>query len=317
MVIAMPELAGVKPLRPMLHKFDYVPIEQPVLADGVVRFVGEPVAAVVASSEEEAEDIVDLVEVEIEEIAPVVDANAALAHGAQAVHGMAPSNVIVEGKVETGGFDATWAAAAHIVGVEVSSRRQNAMPLEPRGGHATYDLATGRVTLTCSTQMPHMLRTGIADLRSACRKPICASSRRMSAAASGRRCRCFPNTSCWSGWRANFGTLGRLDRGPAREPDRLVSQPRPDATRCGARSTPTASCSLSTPISAAMSAPIPATRPPARVEPLMAMAELPGPYDVREYAVRCARRRDQYLPDGALSRRVAAGDHSCARTPDG
>ena len=67
-------------------------------------------------------------------------------------------------RVKTGGFDATWAGAAHIVGVEVRSRRQNALPLEPRGAHAAYDLATGRVTLTCSTQMPHLMRTVIADL---------------------------------------------------------------------------------------------------------------------------------------------------------
>ena len=42
------ELAAVKPIRPMLHKFNYVLISQPVLAQDVVRFVGEPIAAVVA-----------------------------------------------------------------------------------------------------------------------------------------------------------------------------------------------------------------------------------------------------------------------------
>src|SRR5579862_731533 len=44
------ELAGVRPIRPMLHKFNYQPIEQPVLATGVVRFVGEPLAAIVAAT---------------------------------------------------------------------------------------------------------------------------------------------------------------------------------------------------------------------------------------------------------------------------
>ena len=39
MVLTMAELAGVKPIRPMLHKFNYIPIEHPILADGVVRFV--------------------------------------------------------------------------------------------------------------------------------------------------------------------------------------------------------------------------------------------------------------------------------------
>ncbi len=110
MVLTMAELSGVKPIRPMLHKFNYIPIEHPILADGVVRFVGEPVAAVVASSEEEAEDIVDLVEVEIEETAPLVDAQSGDRARRAAVHAMAPANVIVEGRVKTAGFDATWAA---------------------------------------------------------------------------------------------------------------------------------------------------------------------------------------------------------------
>ena len=221
----MPELAGVKPLRPMLHKFNYVPIEQPILADGVVRFVGEPVAAVVASSEEEAEDIVDLVEVEIEEIAPVVDAKAAIAQGAQAVHGMAPTNVIVEGKVKTGGFDATWAAAAHIVGVEVRSRRQNALPLEPRGGHAS-------LRPRHRPRHAHMLDPDAASDAHRDRRPgEYAGSR-----SAGHRARCGRwlrakdvaadriRHAGLAGPQASH--LGRLDRGSPREPDRLLSQPR-------------------------------------------------------------------------------------------
>ena len=66
MVVTAADLKGVKKITPMLHKFNYKPVGQPVLADGQVRFVGEPVAAVVAASEEEAEDIADLVELSIE-----------------------------------------------------------------------------------------------------------------------------------------------------------------------------------------------------------------------------------------------------------
>ena len=57
------DLDGVRPIRPMLHKFNYQPIEQPILAaKDVVRFVGEPIAAVVASSRAEAEDIAEAVD---------------------------------------------------------------------------------------------------------------------------------------------------------------------------------------------------------------------------------------------------------------
>src|SRR6185312_1625108 len=82
MVITSADLTGVKKITPMLHKFNYKPIGQPVLADGVVRFVGEPIAAVVAASEETAEDIADQVELTINETAAVADARAALEAGA-------------------------------------------------------------------------------------------------------------------------------------------------------------------------------------------------------------------------------------------
>src|SRR5690349_4396049 len=71
MVITAADLKGVKKITPMLHKFNYRPVGQPVLADGVVRFIGEPVAAVVAASEGAAEDIADKVELSIEEATPL------------------------------------------------------------------------------------------------------------------------------------------------------------------------------------------------------------------------------------------------------
>ena len=74
MVITAADLKDVKKITPMLHKFSYKPVGQPVLAEGVVRFVGEPVAAVVAASEEDAEDIADQVDVSIDETRPVTDA---------------------------------------------------------------------------------------------------------------------------------------------------------------------------------------------------------------------------------------------------
>src|SRR6202045_1995129 len=53
-VLTASDLAAVKPVTPALHKFGYVPIAQPVLASGLVRFVGEPIAAVVPATEAEA-----------------------------------------------------------------------------------------------------------------------------------------------------------------------------------------------------------------------------------------------------------------------
>src|SRR6201991_808215 len=164
MVFTAADLKGVKPILPMLHKFAYRPVGQPILADGEVRFVGEAIAAVVAPSEEEAEDIADAVELVIGDATPVNDARDAVEAGAPQIHAVAPGNVILEGKIKTPDFDAVWAGAHRIVTVEARSRRQNATPMETRGAHAAYDTATGRVTLTCTTQMPHLTRTAIADI---------------------------------------------------------------------------------------------------------------------------------------------------------
>src|SRR5689334_4268416 len=116
-VITAADFKGVKKITPMLHKFGYKPVGQPVLADGVVRFAGEPVAAVVAASEEEAEDIADQVELSIDEMKSVIDARAALKPAAPQVHAEVPANVILEGKVKTPDFDAVWKNAHQIVKV--------------------------------------------------------------------------------------------------------------------------------------------------------------------------------------------------------
>jgi aerobic carbon-monoxide dehydrogenase large subunit len=164
LIVRAEDLEGVRPIRPMLHKFNYQPIEQPVLAKDVVRFVGEPIAAVVAASNAEAEDIADRVDVEIAELPSVVDAREALRPGAPLVHGSSGTNVLVEARIETPDFAPAIAQAHRRVRVAVRSNRQNATPLEARAAHAAFDPASGRTTLTCATQMPHLLRTAIADL---------------------------------------------------------------------------------------------------------------------------------------------------------
>ena len=163
-VITAADLKALKPIRPMLSKFAYVAIGQPILADGVVRFTGEPIAAVYAPAKDIAEDIADQIEVEISETPALVDGMDALADGAPLVHAEATNNVIVEGRITTPNFAEVWKTAHTIVRVDGRSRRQNATPMEARAGHAAYDAAAGRVTLTCTTQMPHMVRTAIADI---------------------------------------------------------------------------------------------------------------------------------------------------------
>src|SRR5215469_4686641 len=153
---------GARPIKPMLHKFNYRPIEQPILAGDVVRFVGEPIAAVFAPTPAEAEDVADRIEIEIAELPAVRDADAALEPDAPAVHDA--GNVIVDGQFKTAGFDAVAAKARRRLQFVARSHRQNATPLEARAAHARFDPVSGRTTLTCTTQMPHLTRTAIADI---------------------------------------------------------------------------------------------------------------------------------------------------------
>jgi aerobic carbon-monoxide dehydrogenase large subunit len=163
MMFTAAELAGVAPIRPMLDKFGYVPIAQPVLASEVVRYVGDLVAVVIADNEALAEDFAEQVELDIEPLAAVTDAQFALAPDAPQVHAAAPGNLVVDILYETPGY-AERTRKGRRVACTIRSHRQNATPIEPRAAHAAFDAASGRVTLTCTTQTPHMMRTAIADL---------------------------------------------------------------------------------------------------------------------------------------------------------
>ena len=282
MVITAAELKGVKKITPMLNKFNYKLVGQPVLAESIVRFTGEPIAAVVAASEEEAEDIADQVELSINETMPVTDARAALEAGAPQVHVEAPGNVILEGKVKTPDFDAVWNNAHKIVKIEARSRRQNATPMEARSGHAIYDLSTGRVTLTCTTQMPHLTRTAIcdvlgfpeSDLRVIAPDVGGGFGQKMSLASEYVvlvwLARKLKSSVAWTEDRrenliAGFHSRdqhitleGAFDRNA-----KLLALKADIVSNIGAYSCFPTTCG---------------------VEPLMAMAEMPGPYDVQQYA---------------------------------
>src|ERR1700758_5336833 len=126
------------------------PYRQPVLAQGYVRYVGDPVAAVFAADAYIAEDAADLVTVEIEELPPLVDAQAppvefAPGHSSEAA-------VIRQGY---GDVDAAFAKAAHIVELDLSIGRHSGVPLETRGAIGRYDAARGILELHGAAKVPH------------------------------------------------------------------------------------------------------------------------------------------------------------------
>jgi aerobic carbon-monoxide dehydrogenase large subunit len=281
-VVTAADLAALKPIMPALHKFGYVPIAQPVLASGCVRFVGEPIAAAVAASEAQAEDIADAVSVDIAASAAVIDAGAALADGAPLVHAQAAGNLVVEGKVETAGFAAVQGAAHRLIAIELRSRRQNATPLEARAGHAAFDPVSGRVTLTCATQMPHLLRTAIADLIGMPEGELRVVAPDVGGGF-GQKMSLVPEyvVLVWLARKLKSSVAWTEDR---RENLIASFHSRDQSVRLqGAFAADAKLLALSAEVVANVGAYscYPTT---CAVEPLMAMAELPGPYDVRAYA---------------------------------
>jgi carbon-monoxide dehydrogenase large subunit len=281
-VVTASHLKAVKPIVPALHKFGYVAVAQPVLASGFVRFVGEPMAAVVAPSEAEAEDIADGVSVDIAEAAPVIDARAALADGAPLVHEHVARNLLVEGKIETPGFAAAQSAAHCQVTLEARSRRQNATPLEARAGHAAFDPASGRVTLTCATQMPHLMRTAIADLIGMPESELRVIAPDVGGGF-GQKMSLAPEyvVLVWLARKLRSSVAWTEDR---RENLVASFHSRDQYIRLqGSFDVNAKIVALSAEVIANVGAYscYPTT---GAVEPLMAMAELPGPYDVRAYA---------------------------------
>ena len=282
MVFTAADLAAVKPITPELHKFNYVAVAQPVLASGFVRFVGEPIAAVVAPSEAEAEDLADDVLVDIAEAAPVIDARAALADDAPTVHAEAARNLVVEGTIETPGFAAAQQTAHCQVTVEARSRRQNATPIEARAGHAAFDPASGRVTLTCATQMPHLMRTAIADLIGMAEAKLRVIAPDVGGGF-GQKMSLVPEyvVLVWLARKLRSSVAWTEDR---RENLVASFHSRDQYIRLqGAFDADAKVVALAADVTANVGAYscYPTT---CAVEPLMAMAELPGPYDIRAYA---------------------------------
>lgn len=163
-VVTGDELARtVRPIRTPYAGTTYRESDWPVLAVGKVRFVGEPVAVVVAIDRYRAEDGVDAVEVDYGVLPAVVSIEDGLDPGAPLIHEELPGNLFVDDAKAFGDVGARLAEAAWTVEATFTTQRSAAVPLECRGALADHDRGTGRTTLWTSTQLPHVVRYGLAD----------------------------------------------------------------------------------------------------------------------------------------------------------
>jgi carbon-monoxide dehydrogenase large subunit len=136
--------------------------DQPALARGKVRQVGELVAMCLAESRAEAEDIAARVTLEFEELPAVHDMLEGRKPGAPLLHEHWGDNIFLETFVEAGDWSAVPAAPIKVTR-EVRTARQCMAPIEGKGVVAFWDSRLEQLTVYSATQMPHIVRTGLAD----------------------------------------------------------------------------------------------------------------------------------------------------------
>lgn len=161
-VFVMADLVGVNGIRADSGLPGFRSSVQPILAFEKVRHVGEPLAACIAATRAEAEDIAEAVGLDLEELPAVVDMTKARTAGAPKLHEHWAENVFLETAVDVD-FDAAARDAAIVVKRTFRTARQSMAPIEGRGVVATWDNQAEQIVVYSSTQMPHIVRNGLAE----------------------------------------------------------------------------------------------------------------------------------------------------------
>src|SRR5690242_13783569 len=134
------------------------------LAVDRARYVGDPVALVVAESRAQAEDAAELVRVDYDPLPSVTDTGTASAPGSAPVWDECPDNVSnLHQAGDRAATDAAFAAAAHVVRRRYVISRVHAQYMEPRGALGVYDPGEDRYTLYADVQYPHRVRNALAS----------------------------------------------------------------------------------------------------------------------------------------------------------
>jgi carbon-monoxide dehydrogenase large subunit len=158
---AAADLIGVKAIRAASGLRGFKVSEQPVLAAEKVRYVGELVAMCMARTRAEAEDVAATISLDIDELPAVHDMLLAREPGAALLHEHWDDNVFLETFVDVAiakAFDAPIKITR-----EIRTARQSMAPIEGRGVVAHWDSRLEQLTLYSACQMPHIVRTGLAE----------------------------------------------------------------------------------------------------------------------------------------------------------
>jgi len=160
-VYTVQDLGSVKPIRSVSGLPGFKISEQPILAQGKVRHVGETVAMCVAPTRAEAEDIAAAVRLDLEELPAVHDMLEARRDVSTRLHEEWPDNVFLETRVNVD-IDRVSDAPIKVKRV-IRTSRQSMAPMEGRGVVAHWDTRLEQLVVYTATQMPHIVRTGLSE----------------------------------------------------------------------------------------------------------------------------------------------------------
>jgi carbon-monoxide dehydrogenase large subunit len=133
--------------------------KHPVLAEGKVRHVGDPIAVVIAQTKQQARDAAELIAIDFDALPAVATAADALKPGAPLVHDAVPGNLCFDWQLgDKAAVDAAFAAAAHVTRLELENNRLIPNAIEPRAAVGEFDPATEDYTLYTTSQNPHIIR---------------------------------------------------------------------------------------------------------------------------------------------------------------
>ncbi len=141
-----------------------VNVPRPVLVADEAKYSGEPVAFVVADSRYQAEDALELILVDYEELPIVVDPLEAMKEGAPKIHSALESNVVMVDSVSRGQVEDAFKRASKVVSLALVNQRLSPAPIETRACLASYSSGTQTLNIWLSTQGPFQARTMIAEI---------------------------------------------------------------------------------------------------------------------------------------------------------
>src|SRR5262249_9928857 len=161
-VFTAEDLSEVKPLIATSRMANYFATPIFPLANGKVRYVGEPIIGVVAESRYQAEDALELLRIDYEPLPVVIDAEEAIRDGAPLLHEEARSNVLVSREFKRGDVDAALKPAPVRVKGRFRMHRKTPGAMEPRACLAEYDAGRDALTLFSATQVPGIVRDALS-----------------------------------------------------------------------------------------------------------------------------------------------------------